>query len=119
MFRVANDGSLEIRQTSSTALAIKNAGGTDFFGVDTSGAIVRIGSSIDDGTGTLLVLDSKNTAGDPTGVNGGSYYNSVDGKNRCFENGDWVDCITTKLAGETTLGAAANTISVSLNDNDE
>jgi hypothetical protein len=119
VFRVANDGSLEIRQTSATALTIKNASGTDFFNVDTSGAIVRIGSATADGTGTLLVLDTKNTAGDPTGVNGGMYYNSVDGKNRCYENGVWVDCITTKLAGETTLGSASGTISLTLNDNYE
>jgi hypothetical protein len=119
VFRVANDGSLEIRQTSATALTIKNASGTDFFNVDTSGAIVRIGSATADGTGTLLVLDTKNTAGDPTGVNGGMYYSSVDGKNRCYENGVWVDCITTKLAGETTLGSASGTISLTLNDNYE
>jgi hypothetical protein len=119
VFRVANDGSLEIRQTSATALTIKNASGTDFFNVDTSGAIVRIGSATADGTGTLLVLDTKNTAGDPTGVNGGMYYNSVDGKNRCYEDGVWVDCITTKLAGETTLGSASGTISLTLNDNYE
>jgi hypothetical protein len=119
VFRVANDGSLEIRQTSTTALAIKNASGTDFFNVDSSGAIVRIGSATADGTGTLLVLDTKNTAGDPTGVNGGMYYNSVDGKNRCYEDGVWVDCITTKLAGETTLASASGTISVNLNDSYE
>ena len=110
VFRVANDGSLEIRQTSSTALAIKNAGGTDFFGVDTSGAIVRIGSSTADGTGTLLVLDSKNTTGDPTGVNGGSYYNSNDGEFRCYENSIWKDCIPetakTKTANQTVTNSA-------------
>ncbi len=119
VFRVANDGSLEIRQTSTTALSIKNSGGTDFFGVDTSGAIVRIGSATADGTGTLLVLDTKNTTGDPAGVNGGSYYNSADGKSRCYENGTWSDCSTTRVAGETTLGAASATISVSLNGNYE
>ncbi len=110
VFRVANDGSLEIRQTSTTALAIKNAGGTDFFGVDTSGAIVRVGSATADGTGTLLVLDTKNTAGDPTGVNGGSYYNSNDGEFRCFENGTWKECISetvnTKTANQTVTNTA-------------
>jgi hypothetical protein len=119
VFRVANDGSLEIRQTSTTAMVIKNLGGTDFFSVDTNGAIIRVGSATADGTGALLVLDTKNTAGDPTGVNGGMYYNSVDGKNRCYENGAWIDCSTTRLAGESTLGAAAGTINLSLNGNYE
>jgi hypothetical protein len=67
----------------------------------------------------LFVLDTKNTAGDPTGVNGGMYYNSVDSKNRCYENGDWIDCTTMVLAGETTLGAANGTINVTLNGNYE
>mgnify|MGYP000290546994 CR=1 FL=1 len=113
VFRVANDGSLEIRQTSATALTIKNASGTDFFNVDTSGAIVRIGSATADGTGTLLVLDTKNTAGDPTGVNGGSYYNSNDGEFRCYENNLWKDCIPetikTKTANQTVTNSATFT----------
>lgn len=116
VFRVARNGSLEIRQDSTVALAIKNSAGTDFFGVDTSGAIVRIGSSTADGVGTLLVLDSKNTAGDPTGSNGGMYYNSSSNKFRCYEDGKWVDCIGTRQVRsfiDTTSDAAvdANTTS--------
>ncbi len=119
VFSVGNDGALSILATNTGALSIKNAGGTEFFNVDTSGAIVRIGSSTADGVGTLLLLDTKNTAGDPTGANGGSYYNSVDGKNRCFEGGVWTDCISERIAGETTLGAANGTINVTLNGNYE
>ena len=116
VFRVARNGSLEIRQDSTVALAIKNSAGTDFFGVDTSGAIVRIGSSTADGVGTLLVLDSKNTAGDPTGSNGGMYYNSSSNKFRCYEDGKWIDCIGTRQVRsfiDTTNDAAvdANTTS--------
>ena len=40
------------------------------------------------------MLDTKNTAGDPTGVNGATYYNSVLGKFRCFEASSWRDCST-------------------------
>ena len=67
----------------------------------------------------LLVLDTKNTTGDPTGTNGGMYYNSTDNKSRCYENGTWIDCTTLSLAGETTLTAASGTINVSLNGNYE
>ncbi len=53
-----------------------------------------------DTTGSLLVLDTKSNAGDPTGSNGAMYYNSFMGKFRCYENGGWTDCIS---------GASANT----------
>lgn len=53
---------------------------------------IDIGSS--DTTGALLVLDTKTNSGDPTGVNGGMYYNSNLGKFRCYENGEWVNCIS-------------------------
>jgi parallel beta-helix repeat protein len=54
-------------------------------------------------TGTLLVLDTKTNAGDPTGVNGAMYYNSNDGKFRCYENAAWKDCIATSLGVTTTI----------------
>ena len=103
VFSVGNDGALTILSTNTGALAIKNAGGTEFFTVDTSGAIVRVGSSTIDGNATLLVLDTKNTAGDPAGVDGASYYNSNAGANRCYENGIWKNCIS-----ETTVVKTAN-----------
>ncbi len=58
---------------------------------------VTIGTA--DGTGTLLVLDTKNTftsgpqVGDPTGVAGGMYYNSATGSFRCYEIDHWRDCL--------------------------
>ena len=114
-----NSGALQMTLTSTTAFTIENAGGTDFFNVDTSGGLVRIGGAAADATGVLFVLDTKNTAGDPTGTNGSMYYNSADNKSRCYENGNWVDCNTMTLAGETTLGAANGTINVNLNGNYE
>jgi hypothetical protein len=119
ILRMLNSGALQLALTDAAAFTVENASGTDYFNVDTSGGLVRIGGAAADATGVLLVLDTKNTAGDPTGTNGGMYYNSVDNKNRCYENGTWVDCSTMTLAGETTLGAASGTINVTLNGNYE
>ncbi len=55
---------------------------------------VYVGSMSADGTGALLVLDTKNTTGDPTGTNGAMYYNSFYGRFRCYQNSAWVDCIS-------------------------
>jgi hypothetical protein len=70
----------------------------------------------------LFVLDTKNTAGDPTGINGGSYYNSSTNRNRCFENGAWKDCIDqtafTKTADQPVTNNATfqndNTLAITL-----
>jgi hypothetical protein len=81
---------------STAGLAIQTGGGANN---------ITLGSS--DTTGTLLVLDVKTSAGDPTGVNGGMYYNSSAGKFRCYEGGSWTDCIPG--AGPTvTLQTAYN-----------
>lgn len=53
---------------------------------------LTIGTS--DTNASLLVLDTKTSAGDPSGTNGAMYYNSSDGTFRCYENGTWKDCIT-------------------------
>ncbi|MFA5946465.1 MAG: hypothetical protein WC813_00385 [Patescibacteria group bacterium] len=64
---------------------------------------VAVGNS--DTTGTLLVLDTKTDAGDPTGVNGAMYYNASMNKYRCYENGAWRNC----LGGDTQLGKSSLT----------
>ncbi|MFZ1257995.1 MAG: right-handed parallel beta-helix repeat-containing protein, partial [Candidatus Saccharimonas sp.] len=77
---------------STTAFKLQNTAGTvDFLTLDTTNNRLTIGTS--DTTGTLLVLDTKTNAGDPTGVNGAMYYNSDMRKFRCYENGAWSDCI--------------------------
>jgi hypothetical protein len=58
-------------------------------------ANIFIGSNTGSATPDLLVLDVKNTAGDPTGIDGAMYYNSDSHKYRCFENSSWKDCDTT------------------------
>jgi hypothetical protein len=98
VFVVGNSGALQINSTSTTALDVRNAGGTSTFTVDTSGNLVRIGPVGGDATGVVLVLGARTTAGDPTGSNGAQYYNSANNKFRCFENGAWADCISTRKA---------------------
>ncbi|MBI1952195.1 hypothetical protein HYS42_00535, partial [Candidatus Saccharibacteria bacterium] len=61
-------------------------GGTGHINLLSTGNII-IGTS--DTTGTLLVLDTKTGAGDPTGVNGGLYYNSNSTQLRGYINGAW------------------------------
>lgn len=77
---------------SANALRVQDSGGTNLFTVDTANNRVAIGTS--DTTGVLLVLDTKTSAGDPTGTNGAMYYNSSSSKFRCYENGAWKDCVT-------------------------
>lgn len=86
----------------TTPLSVAS-GGVSYLTVDTAGALVRVGPTAGDTTGILLVLDTKTNAGDPTGVNGGQYYNSASGKFRCYEGGQWKDCLS-----ETSLNKAAN-----------
>ena len=74
-----------------------------------SSSYVSVGAS--DTTGTLLILDTKTDASDPSGSNGGMYYNSSLGKFRCFENSVWKDCGTatpTSLQGAYTQSAGAS-----------
>lgn len=111
---ISNAGALTLQVSDASALRVANTGGTQFFNVDTNAGLVQIGGATADANATLLVLDTKNTAGDPSGANGASYYNSADNKARCYEDGYWTDCITSGLLGETTLGSANATISVSL-----
>lgn len=89
-------GTVVQQNTSSTAFRIQNAGGTNALLVDTSSNLaVKVGGGdiSPDASPTLLVLDYKNTSGDPTGTNGAMYYNFTSKKMRCYENGAWEDCI--------------------------
>lgn len=111
VFTVSNTGSLQIQSTDSAALDIRNVGGTSYFSVDTNTGIVRIGPTTADALGVLLLLDTKNDAGDPTGTDGGIYYNSSSGKFRCYEDGIWKDCIGARQVRsfvDTTADAAAD-----------
>lgn len=111
-FTVDNTGALAINSDSNNALRITSTAGIQYFNVDVSGNRVTIGNA--DATAVLFVLDSHSGA-DPTAVNGASYYNSAANKSRCAEAGVWTDCTTNAVLGETTLGAANATITVTLN----
>ena len=62
---------------------------------------VQIGSAAGVSSPILFTLDTKNTAGDPSGSNGAQYFNSVLGRLRCFENGAWVNC--TSASSQTAF----------------
>lgn len=79
----------------TTAFQIQNAAGTALFVADATNKVIKIGGGdvSPDASPTLLVVDYKNTSGDPTGTNGGMYYNSSSNKFRCYEDSAWRDCI--------------------------
>jgi fibronectin-binding autotransporter adhesin len=116
VFTIANSGAVLVSLTSSEAFRVNDGSSNQYLLVDTAGGMVRIGGSTPDATGILLVLDTKNTAGDPTGTNGGMYYNSVLGKMRCYEDGRWIDCTATRVQDDVALSSAGNTITVSIPD---
>lgn len=95
-------GTSSITTASANAFTVGNA--SNLFRVDTSASQVVIGTS--DTTGSVLVLDTKTDAGDPTGTNGAMYYSSNSGKFRCYQAGTWADCITSP--GGATLQSAYN-----------
>ncbi|HRF28947.1 MAG TPA: hypothetical protein PL051_04935 [Candidatus Saccharibacteria bacterium] len=88
---------------SATLFDIQDAGGTQLFTVDSTNGHIYVGDSTADGTGALLVLDTKNTATDPTGVDGAMYYNSDAKAFKCYKNGLWTDCNFTSLRSEWVL----------------
>ncbi len=61
--------------------------GTSNFGITNVTGTLTVGTS--DTTGTLLVLDTKTGSGNPTGTNGGLYYNSNDHEFRAHKNSKW------------------------------
>jgi hypothetical protein len=89
---------------TATAFQVQSSTAATLFIVDTLNSQVEIGSPTADGVGVILILDTKNTSGDPTGVDGAMYYNSNAGKFRCFQAAVWTDCISTvSTDGRTSL----------------
>jgi len=112
-------GDISLNSTGSsnynTNINTGTSTGSTSIGNSLSGAIslqtssnVSIGAS--DTNGTLLVLDTKTSSGDPTGASGGMYYNSNLGKFRCYENAAWKDCIAapSTLQNAYTQSAGAS-----------
>ncbi|HEU5187021.1 MAG TPA: hypothetical protein VFT87_00810 [Candidatus Saccharimonadales bacterium] len=77
---------------STGAWTVLNASSIPQFSIDTSNSRLYVGNATADSTGALLVLDTKNTATDPSGVDGAMYYNSDSKSMRCRHNGLWQDC---------------------------
>lgn len=90
---------------STTAFQIQKSDSTPLLVADTQNLALKIGGGnvSPNGTPALLVLDHKNTSGDPTGINGAMYYNTVSGKFRCYEDSIWKDCIGSGVDLRTTF----------------
>ncbi|GAC1601345.1 MAG: hypothetical protein NVS3B29_02930 [Candidatus Saccharimonadales bacterium] len=93
---------------STAAFQIQNASSVAFFTVDTTNERVYVGPTAGDTVGAILVLGNKTTAGDPTGVNGATYYNASSATFRCYENGAWTDCLTHHIVVTTADQTAGN-----------
>ncbi len=98
VFTVFNNGALQLQLDSPQALAIKAANGDNVLNVDTLTGRVRIGSG-NNGKTVLFMVDTKATSGDPEGgTNGAQYYNSDADKFRCYQGGEWQDCVQTAFS---------------------
>jgi hypothetical protein len=120
---VANGGAVTFKNEtdSANAFTVQRAGsGGTLFNIDTAtvsgsrNGIVTVGAS--DTTATLLVLDIKTDAGDPTGTDGAIYYNSNLNRFRCYENGAWINCLNSgNFLSQVPGSTAANTITPTAN----
>lgn len=123
----ANSKAVSIGNTSSgttvasyvgagtNAYSIQGNGGSIYLQLDTTENRLYVGDPTADSTAVVLVFDTKNTVGDPVAaVNGSEYYNSATGSLRCYEDGFWSDCSTTRYLGGATLASSATEISVTL-----
>lgn len=110
-------------QTTSGTLSITSASASTW-GTVTGNLTLQVGGSgatanIQIGAGgagsetpDLLVLDNKNTIGDPAGTAGALYYNSNLGQFRCF-GGSWTNCASTTLQGAYDSSISPATINTS------
>jgi parallel beta-helix repeat protein len=88
---------LEVGNGTTPGKIIVDDGGTSgYIQVSNIRSTANITVGVSDTTGTLLVVDTKTDSGDPTGVNGGIYYNSNANKLRCYQNGTWYDCLSAE-----------------------
>jgi hypothetical protein len=81
---------LRTNLTATAGLTLGSTSTPQMFALDTINNRTTIGTG--GGTPTLFVIDTKNTAGDPSGVDGASYYNSNSGLWRCYAGGLWRTC---------------------------
>lgn len=97
---------------STTAFQVQDASGTTLLVADATNDRIYVGSTAADAVGVLLVLDTKNSTTDPTGINGGLYYNSVMGRFRCYERGVWSNCTGNTSSGSSRQVAFMKPVTV-------
>lgn len=124
----ANAKVITIGNVTSTTSITNNVGsGTSAFNVQgpSSDVYMRIDSTNDrlyvgnptaDGTAFLLILDSKNTTGDPTGVNGAMYYNSANDEFRAYHAGQWTTIQPVRYAYLSTDRTSTSTTYANVTD---
>jgi parallel beta-helix repeat protein len=110
-------GANTINVANAAAFDVQNGSAASVFRVDTANTMVRIGSTIADSTGVVLVLDTKNTSGDPTGVDGAMYYNSSLKAFRCYQAGEWRSCIGGLAASSTSAQTISGTTATDFTKN--
>jgi hypothetical protein len=94
--------------TGTTTLNLNSGSGNvniQVAGTETTGNVQIGAGGSGNATPDLLVLDTKNTSGDPVGTRGAMYYNSFLHVFRCYENSAWRDCETgprTSTLDDTT-----------------
>ncbi|HSX17210.1 MAG TPA: hypothetical protein VLH86_03860 [Patescibacteria group bacterium] len=100
---ISQNGMVDVHPLNTFGGFVVNALGAgnnnEVFSVNPDSTAVNIGNYFADNVGTQLVLDTKQNAGDPTGINGGMYYSTDTNTFRCFENSTWKNCITGAGAG--------------------
>lgn len=101
---------------SASLFQVQSAGSATLFTIDSSASQVEIGNAVADSTGVLLVLDSKNTTGDPTGVNGAMYYNSANNDFRVQQNSRWANIQPVRYAYLTADRATTSTAYANVTD---
>lgn len=101
---LSDSGTLLFKPSADDALALdvqKAGSSTQLFTIDSTNDRIYVGDSTADATGTVLVLDTKNSAGDPTSsIDGAMYYNSDSKSFRCRHNALWQDCDFASLRAE-------------------
>jgi fibronectin-binding autotransporter adhesin len=99
----AFSGRLTVNTNSATAFAVQDGSSNNVLLVDSASARVYVGPTAGNTTGTLLVFGNKTNAGDPTGVEGGMYYNSSTKSFRCYTSGTWRGCAGGVVFANTSV----------------
>lgn len=114
-FSVANNSPLfKNASNNAAAFSIQTSTNANLFVANTSTSRIHIGDPVADASGVVLVLDTKNDAGDPTGVAGAMYYNSNTGKFRCYQVSAWKECGLDTLQDSYTASTGGTTPEIKL-----